>query len=217
MTKANLDPAGPGLELLSSGFTVVSNAIDHELIAALTTDSDKLIARFEEGYRSSDFWCYEESGNQLLYRIHNLEEQGAPELTRLFVRGPLHELAASYLGSSHATVCAMVVKTKGVAGVPWHRDRTDVRPSQALNLSVYLDPSDLDNGCFEAVRGSHMLPDDADVIAVRDAGPRVPVPARPGDVLVHDVRLVHGSGRNVEGAIRRSIIIEFADSSTCPT
>lgn len=217
MTKAKLDPAGLGLELLSSGFTVVSGAIDHELLTSLTADSDKLIARFDEGYRSPDFWCYEQSGSQLLYRIHNLEEQGAPELTRLFRGGPLHELAASYLGPSHATVCAMVVKTKGAAGVPWHRDRTDVRPGKALNLSVYLDSSDRENGCVEAVRGSHMLPDDANVIAVRDAGPRVPVSARPGDVMVHDVRLVHGSGGNAEGVRRRSIIIEFAASSTFPT
>lgn len=212
MTKAHLDPSGAGLELLSSGFTVVSDAIDQHLLAALTADADKLISRFEGGYRSSDFWFYEESGNPLLYRIHNLEQQGASELTRLFRGSPLHELAASYLGSSHATVCAMVVKTEGVAGVPWHRDRTDVRPGQALNLSVYLDPSDCGNGCFEAVRGSHLLPDDADVIAVRDAGPRVFVTAQPGDVVVHDVRLVHGSGDNTEGIERRSVIIEFAAS-----
>jgi ectoine hydroxylase-related dioxygenase (phytanoyl-CoA dioxygenase family) len=129
----------------------------------------------------------------------------------LFSGGVLEGLASRFLGRlGRSTVCAMVVKTNGGAGVPWHRDRADVPPGTALNLSVYLDLSDASNGCFEAVPESHRLLDDADVELARQRGPRVLVSANPGDVLIHDVRLVHGSGDNTGGVERRSIITEFA-------
>lgn len=100
--------------------------------------------------------------------------------------------------------------------MPWHRDRTDAAPVSAINLSVFLDLSTVDNGCFEAVPGSHLLPGDADVVRTRDLGPHVSVPADPGDVLIHDVRLVHGSGGNPSTVLRRSIIVEFANSPRPP-
>lgn len=202
---------GPRVEFADAGFTVTSGAIDDDLLAALTADADELISRFSAGYRSADFWCYEAPSGTILYRVHNLEKQGAARFSGLFLHSVLHDIAARFLGGAACpTVCAMVVKTRGGAGVPWHRDRVNVAPGAALNLSVYLDPSDQDNGCFEAVPGSHLLPDEADVIATRDSGPRILVPARPGDVLVHDVRLIHGSGNNATGIERRSIITEFA-------
>lgn len=47
-------------------------------------------------------------------------------------------------------------------------------------------------------------------VAGHHLGPRVAVPAESGDVLVHDVRLVHESDDNPSGELRRSIINEFA-------
>ncbi|MDF5753482.1 phytanoyl-CoA dioxygenase family protein [Spongiactinospora sp. TRM90649] len=58
--------------------------------------------------------------------------------------------------------------------------------------------------------GSHLL-DDADVASVRDDGPRAHIAVKEGDIVVHDVRLVHGSGPNPSEKWRRTIVIEFAD------
>lgn len=197
----------------NNGFAVARRHVDPDLLSALEDEARELICWFADGYRSDDFWCYEEPGRPLpiLYRIHNLEKQGMPRIRELFSGGVLEGLASRFLGRlGRSTVCAMVVKTNGGAGVPWHRDRADVPQGTALNLSVYLDPSDASNGCFEAVPGSHRLPDDADVELARQRGPRVLVSANPGDVVIHDVRLVHGSGDNTGGVERRSIITEFA-------
>lgn len=198
--------------LRQHGFAVAHALVPQRLLGDLTAEADAMIYRFtQHSYRSTDFWCYEVDGQELpmLYRIHNLDKQGAPRIAALFVGGVLHKLADSLLGCAAATVCAMIVKTPGVAGVPWHRDRTDVPPLASLNLSVFLDRSTKENGCFEAVPGSHLLPDGIDVEQTRADGPRAAVPAEPGDVLIHDVRLVHGSGDNGTATIRRSIIIEY--------
>lgn len=203
-------------QLREHGYAAARNHLDPELLAELTGEAGALIDRFAGGHRSDDYWCYDVTGRALplLYRIHNLERQGAARISALFGGGALHDLAAGLLDSPEPTVCAMVVKTPGVAGIPWHRDRTDVAPLTALNLSVFLDRATADNGCFEAVPGSHLLPDGIDVEQTRAAVPVVAIPAEPGDVLIHDVRLVHGSGDNTSVAIRRSIIIEFAARPT---
>ena len=59
----------------------------------------------------------------------------------LFSSGFLHDPARTLMGPVESTVCAMVVKSAAVAGVPWHRDRTNVPAGSAINLSLFLDPS----------------------------------------------------------------------------
>ncbi|MGH3885179.1 MAG: phytanoyl-CoA dioxygenase family protein [Pseudonocardiaceae bacterium] len=210
----------PTIETLQSrlrtdGYAVARGHVDAGLIGDLGVETNALLGRFAAGDRPDDFWCYEDGSTDrpMLYRVHNLEKQGAAGCADLFRDAVLHDLASALIGPVRATVCAMVVKTPGVAGVPWHRDRIDVAPGTAINLSVFLDRAAVENGCFEAVPGSHLLADDADVPRTHDLGPRMAVPAEPGDVLVHDVRLVHGSGDNPSGELRRSIIIEFTSQA----
>ncbi|MGH3823826.1 MAG: phytanoyl-CoA dioxygenase family protein [Pseudonocardiaceae bacterium] len=200
-------------EFKAQGYAVLPSFIDGDVLERLHAEADELIGRFAEGERSQEYWTYDVPGRKLpmLYRIHNLEKQGTPGIRALFGGDVQRELAGTFIGgAARPTVCAMIIKTSGVAEVPWHRDRVNVPPAAALNLSIYLDDSRADNGCFELVPASHLLPDDADPIAIRDKGPRIQVLAAPGDVLVHDVRLVHGSGPNEGDLVRRSIITEFA-------
>jgi len=41
----------------------------------------------------------------------------------------------------------------------------------------------------------------------------VPVPAEPGDVLVHDVRIEHGSPVSESETGRRAIVVEYFDAA----
>ncbi|MEV0005606.1 phytanoyl-CoA dioxygenase family protein [Micromonospora sp. NPDC050980] len=201
-------------QLRTDGFAAVA-AVDESLLSELRSEADWLVRRFaDEGYRSDDYWFFNAAGagEPVLYRVHNLENQGSTPITRLYAEGPLHTLAKEILGTrGHATACAMIVKMPGLAArVPWHRDRTSVTAHTMFNLSLFLDDSVLENGCLEFVPGSHLLPDDADVAQTCERGPVQPVPAAAGDVLAHDVRVVHGSRTNTSTAYRRSIVIEFA-------
>jgi phytanoyl-CoA hydroxylase len=202
-------------QLRADGFAVAGGAIGEPLLSNLRVEAEWLVRRFtDEGYRSDDYWFFNAAGTgqPVLYRIHNLENQGSTPITQLYAEGPLHALAAEILGTPvRATACAMIVKMPGLAArVPWHRDRTSVPPHSVCNLSVFLDDSVPENGCLEFVPGSHLLPDDADATQTCERGLIQPVPATAGDVLVHDVRIVHGSRTNTSTAYRRSIVIEFA-------
>ena len=195
------------------GFAIASLS-GSALVRSLKREADWLVGRFtNDGYRSGDYWSFvlANCGEPVLYRIHNLERQGSKPIADLYTAGPLHDLAREVLSTPvHATACAMIVKVPfHAARVPWHRDRTSVRPHEVCNLSLFLDASSPGNGCMEFVPGSHLLPDDVDVIEVSKRGPVQPVPAAAGDVVVHDVRVVHSSGVNPGRSCRRSIIIEF--------
>ncbi|MFG3051504.1 phytanoyl-CoA dioxygenase family protein [Kitasatospora sp. NPDC048239] len=197
------------------GFVCAGPVFADDTVRRLKAGAARLIDRFiTDGHRSDDYWNYEVEGPErpVLYRVHNLEKQDWPE-AELLHRPELAELAAAFVGSPVVpTAFALVLKEPDRAGgVPWHRDRTTVGPHKVCNLSICLDEASPENGCLEGVPGSHLLPDDADVTAVRDNGPKVAIPVSEGDVVVHDVRLVHGSGPNPTARWRRTIVIEFAD------
>ncbi|MGW2702297.1 phytanoyl-CoA dioxygenase family protein [Streptomyces sp. NPDC001340] len=202
----------------TDGYAVLRQRIMGNALEALRTDADDLIRRFtQDGFRSDDYWYFTPAGTDspVLYRIHNLENQGSPTAARLYTdEGPLHSMAASILGGPvQATACAMIVKLPGVAApVPWHRDRTEVPPHTVCNLSVFLDDSDADNGCLEFVPGSHLAPDDEEAEELQARGPVHALPLTAGDIAVHDVRIAHASRRNLSARIRRSIVIEFASA-----
>ncbi|MCX4666483.1 phytanoyl-CoA dioxygenase family protein [Streptomyces sp. NBC_01381] len=197
------------------GLATAPGLVQGSALAELHREAEQLVGQFTgHGYRSDDYWSFEraDAREQVLYRIHNLEQQGSTPINELFADGPLHELAGEVLGREiRPMVCAMIVKMPHhAARVPWHRDRTSVAPHTVINLSLFLDDSSFENGCIEYVPYSHLLPDDADVTAVEQQGPVEAAPARAGDVLVHDVRTVHASRTNSTDAFRRSIVIEFA-------
>ncbi|MFJ8628144.1 phytanoyl-CoA dioxygenase family protein [Kitasatospora sp. NPDC093550] len=211
--------AGALGRLWADGYTVVPAVVTGPLLERLRAEADALVAAFEDGHRSEDFWHFTREGEStpVLFRIHNLEQQpGAPLAAGLFATGPLHHLAETILGCpARARVIAMIVKMPQVAAaVPWHRDRTDAEPGRAINLSLFLDDSDASNGALEFVPGSHLLADDAEVEKVRTAGPVLTVGAVAGDVAVHDVRTVHASRPNTTPRPRRSLVIEFVPDTT---
>lgn len=79
----------------------------------------------------------------------------------------------------------------------WHRDSTYPMPS--LGCVAYLEPVDASNGALRVIAGSHVAPARPD-----DAGE--PLATMPGDVIVFDERLLHGSNG---GARRRQWRVDF--------
>jgi phytanoyl-CoA hydroxylase len=145
----------------------------------------------------------------VLYRIHNLEAKH-PSVRQIAEAPVLRQAVASALGEQGmSSAFALTIKMPGGGGaVPWHRDPVDNRPGRIFNFSIYLDGSFEENGCLEVLEDSHLLPLDGGVGPFRPVGAQ-PVMARRGDVIIHDVRLIHGSAAIVSLKRRRSIVIEF--------
>lgn len=203
-------------EFVTHGAAIARNVIAHLTLHELGVESMALIERFvRDGHRHPDYWHFTKraTGQDVLYRIHNLQDQPAPVATGLLSDdGPLKPIAEGMLGAPASwTAFAMIVKVPEVAApVPWHRDRVDVAPGDALNLSVFLDSSDASNGCLQVVPASHRLPDEAEATDIQRDGPVIDIEVASGDIVAHDVRIAHGSLENTSIRMRRSICVEFA-------
>jgi hypothetical protein len=78
-----------------------------------------------------------------------------------------------------------------------HRDSTD--SIATLGCVAYLDPVDASNGALRVIAGSHLH-------SASPAGAGEPIETEPGDVIVFDERLLHGSSG---GADRRQWRVDF--------
>jgi phytanoyl-CoA hydroxylase len=116
---------------------------------------------------------------------------------------------------------SMVFKMQGAgAAIPWHRDAgigngATIKP--IFNVDFYLDGSDLTN-CLWGILGSNKWSQeeaDATVKKLNDApgsfstDPRcVPILMNPGDVIFHNILVLHGSPAAQSG-LRRVVYYEF--------
>ncbi len=136
---------------------------------------------------------------------------GHPLLARTVLRLQGHDATPTW--------DSMVFKAAGAgAVVPWHRDderQPDERAAPIFNVDIYLDESDETNALW-AVPGSHHWPRDrADAdVRRRNSGTdfvsdgAVLVPMQPGDVLLHDIGVLHGSPSS-RSPLRRVVYFEF--------
>ena len=198
--------------LVSDGFAVATNAFSHADLDAVSRSTDDMIEAWQAGVtlQDPDYWSYlGQDDAPVLYRIHNLERKHESVL-HLIEMSSFKDIVKSVVGSSATpTAFALTIKMPHEgAPIPWHRDPVEVPVSTTFNFSIYLDESTSENGCLEALRASHLFPSDYVVVKERPSD-AVPIPANPGDVTIHDVRLVHGSGASTSPKRRRAIVIEF--------
>jgi hypothetical protein len=107
----------------------------------------------------------------------------------------------------------MVFKNAGDgAPIHWHQDAVHPRTWRIYNVDIYLDDSRAGEGALRVVPGTHR--GKADICALEEGhGWDIPgsteVALSAGDVLIHDVMIVHGSPPVTGNALRRTIYYEF--------
>ena len=115
--------------------------------------------------------------------------------------------------------------------VPWHQDGEYwlMRPLATCSVWVAIDPVSTTNGCMRFIPGSHNRTElyrhhvterknvvlnlelDQDQFDERDA---VNVELEPGQMSMHDVRLIHGSLANTSGQRRAALILRYMPATS---
>ncbi len=143
--------------------------------------------------------------------VHN---KGQPASLELLGSPAVLGVAESLFGPNFvSTYESMVFKQEGDGEkIAWHQDAVHPREWRIFHYDVYLDASHSGAGALREIPGTQKQPQDICALAEAhgwDPPGVVEVEMEPGDVLLHDVMVVHGSPP-VEGkALRRTMHYEF--------
>lgn len=107
------------------------------------------------------------------------------------------------------------------APFPWHQDgnfKTGPQPERGINFGIYLYPSTEANGCLYIIPGSHKQGRIDLQALIEKHGPHlpnaIPMPAEPGDLVIHSRNLVHGSFPNTSPELRITVYFGFHTRQT---
>jgi ectoine hydroxylase-related dioxygenase (phytanoyl-CoA dioxygenase family) len=200
------------------GYLVLRGRIPAGLLARLQDAADDWI---EQGRRLGDggegaqdfHWATRPSG-RVPFRVNYIHDKGRTESLELLGSPELLGIAESLAGPDFVpTYESLVFKHAGDgAPIPWHQDALHPRSRRITNIDVYLDDSIAGQGALRVLPGSQAQK--VDVCAVRDQYGWEPpgfveVELEAGDVLLHDVMVVHGSPPTTGNALRRTLYYEF--------
>jgi ectoine hydroxylase-related dioxygenase (phytanoyl-CoA dioxygenase family) len=200
------------------GYLILRKWIPAELLARLQAAGDDWIAdglaAGESDPDRDDYRFAARPQGQVMYRVDYLHNKRRSASLELLGSPQVLAVAESLCGPSFVpTYEAMVFKQAGDGeAIPWHQDAVHPRRHRIFNFDLYLDHSRVGAGALRVLPGTQVEPQD--VCAVADlygwnAPGMVQVEMEPGDVLLHDVMVVHGSERVAGKALRRTIYYEF--------
>ncbi|MGL4608241.1 MAG: phytanoyl-CoA dioxygenase family protein [Trueperaceae bacterium] len=154
---------------------------------------------------------------EVFFRVNYLHNKAEDVSLELLGCPQVLGVAESLCGENLVpTYESMVFKKAGDGEkIPWHQDAVHTRKHRVFNFDLYLDESKKDSGALRVVPKSQKVIQDACGVAEHH-GWNLPnvvqVELEPGDVLLHDVMVLHGSEHTLGKALRRTIYYEFRNT-----
>ncbi len=201
-----------------NGYLILRNWIPKDLLLRLQEAGDAWIAAGqdtqEDDPHAEDYVFGLRPNGRVMFRVNYLHNKGRAASLELLGSPQVLAVAESLCGPNFVpTYESMVFKQEGDGqAIPWHQDAVHPRKYRIFNYDLYLDASRADGGALRVIPG--IQKEKRDICALNEEWgwnhPDVKiVEMEPGDVLLHDVMIVHGS-EQVEGKdLRRTIYYEF--------
>jgi ectoine hydroxylase-related dioxygenase (phytanoyl-CoA dioxygenase family) len=197
-----------------NGYLVLRNRIGGRLLERLREAGDAWIRQGMRPDAGEDFKFQDVNGQPTMFRVDYLHNKEQPASLELLGCPEVLAVAESFCGPNFVpTYESMVFKQEGNgAAIQWHQDACHPGTYRIFNLDVYLDASKAGAGALKVVPGSNWRRQD--ICLIKDEHGWTPpgaidVEMEPGDVLLHDVMVVHGSEQTEGNALRRTIYYEF--------
>ncbi|WP_112479115.1 phytanoyl-CoA dioxygenase family protein [Vibrio variabilis] len=200
------------------GYLVLKDAIPTSLLRDLRQSYDTIQQQLLENAQFDGLVnnvAILHQGNQnFISRIDNLFSFDIPLFVKLLGL-PLLQQAVQALveGDAIPIYESLLIKHKGDnQNIDWHRDMNHQRDSRIFTVGVYLDDSKSQQGALQVIPHSHLSPDSVCEITRRwQQGDltSAEVTTEAGDIVIHDVMLVHSSPPINEEARRRTVYFEF--------
>ena len=211
------------------GYLILKNWITGGLLERLQRAGDTWIAQGEslrqkqrsnlalteqEQDLSRDLNFATRANGEVFFRVNYLHNKQEDVSLELLGSPQVLGVAESLCGPNFVpTYESMVFKKAGDGeSIPWHQDAVHTRKHRVFNFDLYLDASRKGAGALRVVPKSQLRIQDACNIAVEHGWEPegvIQVELEPGDVLLHDVMVLHGSERTLGKNLRRTIYYEF--------
>ncbi|MFD1676124.1 phytanoyl-CoA dioxygenase family protein [Alicyclobacillus fodiniaquatilis] len=205
---------------LDNGFLVVRNVLQDVELKQVQDEMTVLYQRGASQVVDHPDYMYGKgslSGKDVLRRIEYVIDKS--DVMKALLGHPFILRSVEKLQGQNfvPTWDSMVLKApnEGVI-VEWHRDAevpeqcTDSGP--IFNVDFYLDEADLQT-CLWVIPGSNKWSKEQSIARCSRPGfytdDAVPVPMQPGDVIFHNILLLHGSPSGQGNPLRRTVYYEF--------
>jgi ectoine hydroxylase-related dioxygenase (phytanoyl-CoA dioxygenase family) len=200
------------------GYLLLKNRIPAALLARLQSAATEWIENgknvLPDDPASVDYKYANRAVGRVMFRVdylHNKRESASLELLGSpAVLGIVESLAGNNFVPTYES---LVFKDEGDgAAIDWHQDAVHPRTHRIFNVDIYLDASRKGEGALRVAPGSQKQPVDICQLEEEygwDAPGVIQAEMEPGDVLVHDVMVVHGSEAVTGNHLRRTIYYEF--------
>ncbi|WP_158091184.1 phytanoyl-CoA dioxygenase family protein [Thalassospira mesophila] len=183
-----------------------------------------LLARHKQGQTPND--CLIDFANDggvnpvaKVFRIEQLLKQDAA-LALFFLGHPaITGLGKQLCGPDAVPVYLSVqFRNRGEAQkIIWHQDMIHDRQGPIYTVGLYLDDASSNNGALRIIPGSHHNRADIATL-IQQRSPKIKdqlsisshsIPVKAGDIIAHDVMLVHCSDALTKTDCRRTLYVEF--------
>lgn len=202
-----------------NGYLVLRNWIPQALLTRLQQAGQHWI---EQGWtlpadapQREDYMFAQRAAGKVMFRVNYLHNKNEAASLELLGSPYVLGVAESMCGANFVpTYESMVFKQAGDGeAIRWHQDAVHPRiTGRIYNYDLYLDTSSKDGGALKVIPGTNIQKHDVCQLEETygwNHPDAITVEMQPGDVLLHDVMVVHGSER-VEGkSLRRTIYYEF--------
>ena len=201
-----------------NGYLVLKNWIPAPMLQRLQAAGrawiDDGLSATPDNPHYPDFHFAARTKGRTMFRVDYVHNKGQAASLELLGSPQVLEVAESMCGPNFVpTYESMVFKQEGDGeAIKWHQDAVHPRGYRIFNYDLYLDHSRSGGGALWVIPGSQHQGQDICRLT-EDYGWNVPgaieVEMAPGDVLLHDVMVVHGSPHTEGNALRRTIYYEF--------
>jgi len=200
-----------------NGYLILRNRIPADVVQRLRDAADAWIGAAdglpEDDPRLEDHRFANRPSGRVLFRVDYLHGKQQAASLELLGCPEMLGIAESLAGPNFVpTYESMVFKNTGDgAPIPWHQDAVHPRNWRIFNVDVYLDPSLSGEGALWVLPRSHKAPYDLCRLEGHEwnVPESVEVEMGPGDVLLHDTMVVHGSPPVLGNRLRRTLYYEF--------
>jgi len=199
---------------LTKGFTSITKGISDELLYRLQNMAEKfendIIQKYKKGMSTFNA-CI---SNEKLIRYNNiigidydttLDLLASPSMMAVF-----RDICGK--GAVPLMVDLLYKQPSSDSVVLWHQDALHSRNYPYINVGIYLDDANEDNGCLQCVINSQNEKQDISKLE-HEFGWNIPntvkLAAKEGDINIHDVMVLHGSQPKKTKNPRRTIYVEI--------